>query len=176
MIRSGVRSLLQSLSIFRMREMEDARSLAGLAMEIYSDRISVDQDEQERLRFSPDDSVKLPIHRAVNLWVANGIPHAGFLAATLPMEELHNEDLAAHHAEAQHQRGGYHPGPLGDPLLHIPPVRHRRRSLPRNGTNGARRGGAADGGPASGSAVISRPKGRQLTFGDVSAEERRDDL
>ena len=63
-IRSGVRSLLQSISIFRMREMEDARSLAGLAMEVYSDRISIDQDEQERLRFSPDDIVKLPIHRA----------------------------------------------------------------------------------------------------------------
>ena len=63
-IRSGVRSLLQSISIFRMREMEDARSLAGLAMEVYSDRISVDQDEQERLRFSPDDIVRLPIHRA----------------------------------------------------------------------------------------------------------------
>ena len=45
-IRSGVRSLLQSLSIFRMREMEDARSLAGLAMEVYSDRISVDPEEQ----------------------------------------------------------------------------------------------------------------------------------
>src|SRR5439155_136984 len=49
--RSGVRSLLQSISLFRMREMEDARSLAGLAMEVYSDRIGVDQDEQERLRF-----------------------------------------------------------------------------------------------------------------------------
>ena len=80
-IRSGVRSLLQSISIFRMREMEDARSLAGLAMEVYSDRISIDQDEQERLRFSPDDIVKLPIHRAINLWVADGVPRAGFLAA-----------------------------------------------------------------------------------------------
>ena len=91
-IRSGVRSLLQSISIFRMREMEDARSLAGLAMEVYSDRISVDQDEQERLRFSPDDILKLPIHRAINLWVADGVPRAGFLAHTLPMEELHDED------------------------------------------------------------------------------------
>ena len=91
-IRSGVRSLLQSISIFRMREMEDARSLAGLAMEVYSDRISVDQEEQERLRFSPDDIVKLPIHRAINLWVADGVPRAGFLAHTLPMEELHDED------------------------------------------------------------------------------------
>src|SRR5205085_9724349 len=45
-IRSGVRSLLQSISIFRMREMDDARALAGLAMEAYSDRITVNQQEQ----------------------------------------------------------------------------------------------------------------------------------
>ena len=70
--------------------MEDARSLAGLAMEVYSDRISIDQDEQERLRFSPDDIVRLPIHRAINLWVADGVPRAGFLAHTLPMEQLHD--------------------------------------------------------------------------------------
>ena len=48
MIRSGLRSLLQSISIFRMREMDDARSLAGLAMEVYSDHIGVD------LAFEPE--------------------------------------------------------------------------------------------------------------------------
>src|SRR5207247_6812760 len=115
-IRSGVRSLLQSISIFRMREMEDARSLAGLAMEIYSDRISVDQDEQERLRFSPDDIVKLPIHRAINLWVADGIPRSGFLAHTLPMEPLRDDDVAEHHLQVQRARGAHHPAALADPL------------------------------------------------------------
>ena len=108
-IRSGVRSLLQSISIFRMREMEDARSLAGLAMEVYSDRISIDQDEQERLRFSPDDILRLPVHHAINLWIAGGVPRAGFVAHTLPMEELHDEALAEHHLDAQRARGGHHP-------------------------------------------------------------------
>ncbi len=115
-IRSGVRSLLQSISIFRMREMEDARSLAGLAMEVYSDRISVDQEEQERLRFSPDDVVKLPIHRAINLWVADGVPRAGFLAGTLPMESLHDADIVEEHLAAQRERGGHHPSSLPDPV------------------------------------------------------------
>jgi hypothetical protein len=115
-IRSGVRSLLQSISIFRMREMEDARSLAGLAMEVYSDRIGIDQDEQERLRFSADDIVKLPIHRAINLWVAHGTPRAGFLAHTLPMEDLQADDVAEHHLALQRERGAHHPEPLGDPL------------------------------------------------------------
>jgi hypothetical protein len=115
-IRSGVRSLLQSISIFRMREMEDARSLAGLAMEVYSDRISVDQEEQERLRFSPDDVVKFPIHRAVNLWVADGVPRAGFLGRTLPMEDLHDDQVAARHLIAQRERGGHHPGFMPDPV------------------------------------------------------------
>lgn len=115
-VRSGVRSLLQSISIFRMREMEDARSLAGLAMEVYSDRISVDQDEQERLRFSPDDVVKLPVHRAINLWVADGVPRGGFMAQTLPMEELFDECIAESHLRAQRDRGAFHPEYLPDPI------------------------------------------------------------
>jgi hypothetical protein len=115
-IRSGVRSLLQSISIFRMREMEDARSLAGLAMEVYSDRISIEQDEQERLRFSPDDILRLPVHQAINLWIASGVPRAGFVAHTLPMEELHDEKLAQHHLREQRARGGHHPTHLADPL------------------------------------------------------------
>jgi hypothetical protein len=176
-IRSGVRSLLQSISIFRMREMEDARSLAGLAMEVYSDRISIDQEEQERLRFSPDDIVKLPIHRAINLWVAQGVPRGGFLAGTLPMEELHNEDLAVHHAETQRMRGGHHPGPLGDPLLEIhaaasggrPPRRQSSaRSAARNGGPTAEAGTRQLAGPPS--------NGQQLTFGDGGTGGGDDDL
>lgn len=111
-IRSGVRSLLQSISIFRMREIEDARSLAGLAMEVYSDRISIEQEEQERLRFSPDDVLRLPVHHAINVWIAGGIPRAGFVAQTLPMEELHNPQAAEHHRAAQQARGGHHPTSL----------------------------------------------------------------
>src|SRR3954463_1392890 len=119
-IRSGVRSLLQSISVFRMREMDDARSLAGLAMEVYADRIGIDQDEQERLRFSADDIGKLPIHRAINLWVADGTPRSGFIAHPPPMEPLHDERLATQHRDAQHARGGHHPRRLGDPLRQPP--------------------------------------------------------
>jgi hypothetical protein len=177
-IRSGVRSLLQSISIFRMREMDDARSLAGLAMEIYSDRISIDQEEQERLRFSPDDIVKLPIHRAINLWVADGVPRAGFLAATLPMEELHREELARHHADAQHERGGRHPDGLGDPLLGLPP--RRAHDAPRRKANGARaRTGKPSEEQATASDGATETRGRygpQLTFGDPGKLERRDEL
>jgi hypothetical protein len=119
LVRSGVRSLLQSISIFRMREMEDARSLAGLAMDVYSDRISVERDDQERLRLSADDILRLPAHTAINLWNANGTPRPGFIARTLPMQDLYNEDLAAHHLAAQRHRGGHHfahlPAPLSRP-------------------------------------------------------------
>ena len=111
-IRSGVRSLLQSISIFRMREIEDARSLAGLAMEVYSDRISIEQEEQERLRFSPDDILRLPVHHAINLWVAGGAPRSGFLAQTLPMEPLFSTEVATTHRQAQLDRGGHHPAAM----------------------------------------------------------------
>ena len=140
-IRSGVRSLLQSISIFRMREMEDARSLAGLAMEVYSDRISIDQDEQERLRFSPDDIVKLPIHRAINLWVAHGVPRAGFLAPTLPMEQLHDADARRppprraararrpppRPASATHSRDQRAASPTQPPTRDVPQRQRRRK-------------------------------------------------
>lgn len=111
-IRSGVRSLLQSISVFRMREIEDARSLAGLAMEVYSDRISIEQEEQERLRFSPDDILRLPVHRAINLWVADGEPRSGFLAQTLPMEPLFDQVVADEHRAKQRERGGHFPETL----------------------------------------------------------------
>jgi hypothetical protein len=142
-IRSGVRSLLQSISIFRMREIEDARSLAGLAMEVYSDHISIEQDEQERLRFSPDDILRLPVHRAINLWVADGVPRSGFLAQTRPMEPLHSSELAEHHRDRQRARGGHHPDSLPSVLSErpaaeqhpetagpAPPVRRRRQRRP----------------------------------------------
>jgi hypothetical protein len=115
-IRSGLQSLLQSISIFRMREIEDARSLAGLAMEVYSDRISADLVEQERLRFSADDIVRLPAHRAINLWIAAGIPRPGFIAESLPMESLYHPGRATSHQQAQRDRGGHVPVSLGDPL------------------------------------------------------------
>lgn len=116
MVRSGVRSLLQSISIFRMREMEDARSLAGLAMDVYSDHISADQADQERLRFSADDITRLQTHHAINLWVADGTPRPGFVAQTLPFEQLYDRDLADHHLQAQRDRGGHCPPSLTDPL------------------------------------------------------------
>ena len=55
-----------------------------VAMDIYSDHLSIDQEEQEPLRFSADDIIHLPIHTAINLWVARGTPRAGFVAGTLP--------------------------------------------------------------------------------------------
>jgi hypothetical protein len=152
-IRSGVRSLLQSISIFRMREMEDARSLAGLAMEVYSDRISIDQDEQARLRFSPDDITRLPIHRALNLWVANGGPRAGFLAHTLPMEQLHDQDLAGRHARAQRERGAHHPAALPDPFAgEANTLVSRPQPAPAAPRKGQRRRGQPRGEPQNGTA------------------------
>jgi hypothetical protein len=116
LVRSGVRSLVQSLSIFRMREMEDARSLAGLLMELYTDRITVHQDEQQRLRYTPEDITRLPIHEAINAWIAGGVPRSAFKARSRPIEPLCDDRLAAHHAHAQHQRGGHYPAHLRDPV------------------------------------------------------------
>ena len=86
-------------------------------MDERADRISVDQDEQERLRFSADDIVRLPVHTAINLWVARGTPRGGFYARTKPMEELYDPAVAEGHLAAQRDRGGHHldhlPAPVG---------------------------------------------------------------
>jgi hypothetical protein len=121
-VRSGVRSLLQSISIFRMRELDDARSLAGLAMDVYTDRITTNQDDQARLRFSADDITRLETHHAINLWVAQHTPRQAFIAQTLPWEPLHDPKLAEHHRQAQHNRGGHHPDHLPDPLTSARPA------------------------------------------------------
>jgi hypothetical protein len=120
-VRSGVRSLLQSISIFRMRELDDARGLAGLAMDVYTDRITTQQDDQARLRFSADDITRLETHHAINLWVAQSTPRQAFIAQTLPWEPLHNPQLADHHRQAQRNRGGHHPSHLPDPLTAAQP-------------------------------------------------------
>lgn len=138
-IRSGVRSLLQSISIFRMREIEDARSLAGLAMEVYSDRISIDHEDQERLRFSPDDILRLPVHRAINLWIAGGEPRSGFLAATLPMESMYSDSRASTHREQQRERGGYFPHSLPALLAHeVDPVQPEEKPKSKSPRRAAR--------------------------------------
>jgi hypothetical protein len=85
-IRSGLRSLLRSVSMFSMGEVRDARDQAEVAMEVYTDSIKSEREDLERLRISPDDVVRLPVHTAVNSWVAHGARRSAFLGQTFPMD------------------------------------------------------------------------------------------
>ena len=111
-VRAGVKSLLQNLSIFRLREFEDARAAAALAMEVFADNMRGDIEDQRRVRVDPMDIVRQPNHRAVNLWLADGVPQPAFTADTRPTEELSEHPEArrarAHH-EAEQRRRGDHP-------------------------------------------------------------------
>ena len=146
LVRSGVRSLLQSISIFRMRELEDARSLAGLAMDVYCDRISIDQARPGtaallRRRHHPParphrhQPLGRPRHTAARLRRPN--PPDGGRSTTRRSRE--------HHLEAQRERGGHHlthlPAPLGDkPRPRADRPRQRRRPARTDtGTAPARR-------------------------------------
>jgi hypothetical protein len=116
-------------------------------MEVYSDRIGIDQDEQERLRFSPDDILRLPVYQAINLWIADGTPKPGFVAHTLPMEALHDAGIEQHHRAAQRQRGGYHPDKLPDLLAYDDDKRGQRKPEKPSSTQGDARNDDADGTP-----------------------------
>lgn len=155
-VRSGVRSLLQSVSIFRMREMEDARSMAGLAMEVYSDRIDTQEETQERLRFSVEDILRLPAYRAINLWASPDGLQAGFMGRTAAMEEAAESSLLAqrreHHLAAQRTRGGQFHAFLPDPL-------RRPRAASQSGSKEAHVAARAKGSDSGKGSKVPEPTG-----------------
>lgn len=114
-IRAGLMSLLHSVCIFRMREVEEARAMAALAMETFSDRIDVEREVQQRLRFSVDDVLRLPQHRCLCLWSAGGVPQPAFVGSTQPTKALSEQhgDNTQLHLQRQRERGAH-------PLLWLP--------------------------------------------------------
>ena len=126
------------------------------------DRISVDQQEQERLRFSADDIIHLPVHTAINIWVARGTPRPAFVASTQP---LHDPALAEHHLAAQRERGGHHlahlVAPLGDKRsADAPPPSGAPHA---SGPNGTEPESGKPARPADG----ANPSGAQLPLEDL---------
>ena len=137
-----------------MRELEDARSLAGLAMDVYSDRISIDQEDQERLRFSADDITRLETHHAINLWVAHGTPRPGFVAQTLPWEDLH--DHASPTTTAKPNASAAATAPPTSPIR-SPPMQ------PKPGSRSEANGAAKEGPTKPARRRAKRPPGKPVT-------------
>lgn len=113
-IRSGLRSLLRSVSMFAMGEVRDARDQAEIAMEVYTDSIKTEREDLERLRVSPDDVVRLPVHTAVNSWVGRGARRSAFVAETFPIEDDNGERREAHLTRQRGTGAGW-PAQLGPP-------------------------------------------------------------
>jgi hypothetical protein len=115
-IRSGLKSLLRSRSMFSMGEVSDAREQAEVAMEVYSDLIRSDRDDRERMRFGPDDIVRLPTFVAINSWVAQGARQTAFVGHTFPMKSEDNGRRAERHQARQREAGAFWPSFLPDPI------------------------------------------------------------
>jgi hypothetical protein len=118
-VKAGVKSLLQNISITRTRDLDDARAFASLAMELFSDSIRVDADDQRRLTIDPLDIVNAPDHRVTNLWFADSAPQRAFHADTIEVEPV-VERMGGREARARHERTqaqrGYHPHDHGRPI------------------------------------------------------------
>lgn len=108
LVRSGVKSLLQNISVFRLREFEDARAAASLAMGVFTDAIKGEVEDQRRLRLDPMDIVNSPDFQAANLWFADGHPQPVFTAHTRPLPETPQMRAARAHHEREQRRRGYH--------------------------------------------------------------------
>jgi hypothetical protein len=115
-VRSGLKSLLRSRSVFAMSEMSDAREQAEVAMEVYSDSIRPEREDRERMRFGPDDIVRLPPFTALNSWVAGGTRQSAFVAQTIPMRAATTNGLREHHLDRQRRSGAFCPEHLPAPI------------------------------------------------------------
>ncbi len=137
-IRSGVRSLLQSILLFRLRELDDARSYAGLAQRVYTDSIRSDEEDQERMRFSVEDITHLPKWHAICMWVAGESPQPAFIAKTIDPSELESaksRQRVKFHTANQRKRGGRFYSYLEQhdtSLAYAPPVDATRTSAPHS--------------------------------------------
>jgi hypothetical protein len=121
-VRSGVQSLLQNVSITRTRNLDDARAVAALAMDLYSDAISANADDQRKLAIDPLDIAHAPDHQVQNLWLADGAPQPVFTADTVAIEPLLARigDRAREHHEREQVTRGYHPHDHGKTIT--PPL------------------------------------------------------
>jgi hypothetical protein len=119
LVRAAIKSLLQNLAITRMRDLDDARALAALAMDLYSDAIRIDPDDQHKLTIDPADITRAPDHHALCLWLADGTPQPAFTAQTIPVEPVvttpaGRKRRATHeHSQAQN---GWHPHDHAQPI------------------------------------------------------------
>lgn len=122
-VKAGIKSLLQNVSVTRMREFEDARNIAALAMEVFSDNIRGESEDQRRITIDPLDIVNMPNWRPLHLWLVDNAPQPAFTANTWPVEPMIATDtaraLAAEHLAAQKARG-WHPHDHNEPIT--PPV------------------------------------------------------
>jgi hypothetical protein len=126
-IRAGLKSLLRSRSMFAMGEVSDAREHAEVAMEVYSDLIRSERDDRERMRFGPDDIVRLPTFAAMNSWVAQGARQSAFFAETLPISPGMGE-VRERHLARQREAGAFSPAALPDPI-EGPPEDHEDKEV-----------------------------------------------
>lgn len=122
-VKAGIKSLLQNVSVTRMKEFEDARNVAALAMEVFADNIRGESEDQRRLTIDPLDIINMPNWRPLHLWLVDNAPQPAFTAHTWEVEPMIATDQAraraAAHLAAQRSRG-WHPHDHGQPIA--PPV------------------------------------------------------
>ncbi len=103
-LKDAVQSLLQSTVIFRTEKLEDGERFTKTNMWLYSNFIGVQDEVQDRLNFSVDDYLNLPMHHAICRWTQGGRLTPAFLAQTVDWRTLYDPGVAAYHIEASRRR------------------------------------------------------------------------
>lgn len=96
-LRDAIKSLLQSTCVFRTESIEDAENFTKSTMRIYTNFIGVQDEVQDRINFSVDDYLNLPLYHAICRWALDGKLRPPFLAETLDWRRYYDAGLAEHH-------------------------------------------------------------------------------
>jgi hypothetical protein len=116
-IRKGIINLLQNRFLFRLGDHEDAEDAVRIAMAVYSTMIRDDPDSRARLRVTPEQILKLPVHHCLASWIAGGTRAASFIGHTFPFPSTVSDAWAHTHLRRLHEAVGPYPEAMASTLI-----------------------------------------------------------
>lgn len=109
--QEAIEQLCHHLIAFRVRKVEEAKTLMHLMQRLYANNITFSEDVQALTNFAVDDFLHLPNHHAICFWQAHGEVQPAFVAESMPWRPLpanarwdaEHERWAAEHLQRQPQ-------------------------------------------------------------------------
>lgn len=86
--QAAIEELCHHLIVFRVHQVEEAKTLMHLMQRLYANNITFAEDVQALTNFAVDDFLHLPDHHAICFWQAYGEIQPPFVAESIPWRPL----------------------------------------------------------------------------------------